>query len=45
MTNDLGITNKQFEKAKSGNRVINDYFTTHLAEGFQQKYYIIDTKF
>lgn len=45
LTDDLCITNKQFEKAKSKNKVLNDYFSTHLAEGFQQKYYVIDTKF
>lgn len=45
LTDDLDITNKQFEKAKSKNKVLNDYFSTHLAEGFQQKYYVIDTKF
>ena len=38
LTRDLGLTNKQFEKAKSGNKVINDYSSyVTLADGAKVK--------
>lgn len=45
MLHDLDLTNEQFKGIKRDNKVIRDYFTTQLAEGYKQKYYVVNTKF
>jgi hypothetical protein len=42
---DLEITRDEFKSAKRDNKVINDYFKTHLANGYNCKYYVVDTNF